>query len=108
MRPITSVSDAFYGQFTCGRQSQIRDASDIATLRQTCQEAFDVLVDSGVLKGPSQLQMSDQAEVVRVLCLHQLVLKSKAKIDQISFKSRVPSLRRINPKDVWCNKAGLW
>ncbi len=63
--------------------AQIRDASDIATFRQTCLEVFDILVDSGVLKGPSQLQMSEQVEVVRALCLHQLVLKSKAEIDQL-------------------------
>ncbi len=41
------------------------------------------MLDSGVVKGPSQVQLSDQRGIVRALCLHQLVLKSKAEIDQL-------------------------
>ena len=49
-----------------------------------CERALDTMLDtmldSGVVKGPSQVQLSDQRGIVRALCLHQLVLKSKAEI----------------------------
>ena len=53
------------------------------SLRQICQEAIDVLLDSGVVTGPSQLQMNDQRGIVRSLCLHQVLLRCKAELDQL-------------------------
>lgn len=69
---------------------QIKCAPDVSTLRAVVLNDADYTIDAGFSKPIASLTMDSKNELIRVLCLHHVLLKSIAELDQ--FKEGLESL----------------
>lgn len=63
-------------------------------LREAALDNLDFIVDAGFSKPLSSITMEIKEELVKVLCLHHILLKAKAELDQL--KEGLQSLGVLN------------
>ena len=51
-------------------------------LRKICSQYFDVMCDSGFTKPFTSVLFEDRSVIIESLCLHEVILSSKAEADQ--------------------------
>ena len=54
----------------------------VCDLRDICSEHFSELTECGFTKPSCGLVMEEKCDIIQALTLHQVILKSKAEIDQ--------------------------
>lgn len=62
---------------------QIMDCVDADGLRKVAMANIDLILECGWSKPVLSLQLGQKEELKRVLCLHHVLLKSKAEMDQL-------------------------
>jgi hypothetical protein len=60
------------------------NASSEQELQEVVGEQFSVLNDCGFVKPFTGVKIEDKADIVQSICLHHVILRSKAEIDQLT------------------------
>ena len=52
-------------------------------MQNVVKENSELILDAGFTKSPSTVQLTDKEDIARALCLHYIVFKCKAELDQL-------------------------
>ena len=61
---------------------QIKDIDDIEKLKQLATDNFDLLIECGISKPPSSLELGDKTNVMQAISLHRVILGTMAELSQ--------------------------
>lgn len=63
--------------------TQVTQATTEECVRNLVEEHTEMMFDSGFTKPPTAVALSDKEHIIKALCLHHIILKCKAELDQI-------------------------
>ncbi len=62
--------------------NQIKDVKDVEGFRQLANDNFELLIECGISKPPSTLNIDDKTNIIQAITLHKVVLGTMAELSQ--------------------------